>query len=220
VIKKSDVLAGLVTTPTEISVASGFTLSPAVVDDNSTNTLPILATWSSSSGTYKLFKISGEPPVVPTLSDVGLPSVGIGNKWFSSTIEYNQAPQLDMTDNTDGLDDGDHRMANCVLKNGKLWAVHNTWSTNTGLFNAAAVFRGVVRWLSINPNTAAINEWGKIEDTGYNQYGNLQCTHQQLFLSEHSGKQQRRRDDRIWTPFTQHLSHGFLYNSQKWRSKF
>lgn len=171
VIKKSDVLAGSATTPTEISVASGFTLSPAVVDDNSTNTVPIFATWASSTGTYKLWRISGEPPAVPTLSDVGLPSVGAGNSWFNYTWFYNQAPQMDMTSISNGLDDGDHRMANCVLKNGKLWAVHNTWSTNTGLYNSTSVFRGVVRWISIDPNTATINEWGKIEDTGITNMG-------------------------------------------------
>lgn len=171
VIKKSDVLAGLATTPTEISVATGFTLSPAVVGDNSTNTVPIIATWDNSTGTYKLLKISGEPPSVPTLSDVGFPSVGSGNSWFNYTWYYNQAPQQGMTTRTNGIDDGDHRMANCVLKNGKLWAVHNTWSSNTGLFNSAAVYRGVLRWLSINPNTAAINEWGKIEDTGITNMG-------------------------------------------------
>ncbi|MCP9769563.1 hypothetical protein EGI22_16800 [Lacihabitans sp. LS3-19] len=165
VIKKSDILAGLSTTPTEISVTSGFTISPAVVADNTTNTVPLICTWSSSSGLYKVFKISGVPPAVPTLSDVGLPSVGSGNSWSGYTPNYNQAPQLGMTSATNGMDDGDHRMSNAVLKGGKLWAVHNTWSISSG------VYRGVVRWLSINPTTAAINEWGKIEDTGITNMG-------------------------------------------------
>ncbi len=165
VIKKSDVLAGIASTPTEISVASGFTISPAVVADNTTTTIPLICTWDNSSGLYKVFKISGVPPAVPTLSDVGFPSVGAVNSWSGYTPSYNQAPQLGMTDEFNGMDDGDHRMSNAVLKGGKFWAVHNSWSISSG------IYRGVVRWLSINPTTAAINEWGKIEDTGITNMG-------------------------------------------------
>lgn len=165
VIKKSDVLAGLASTPTEISVAQGFTLSPAVVADNTTATVPLICTWNNSSGFYKVFQISGVPPAIPTLSDIGFPGVGSVNGWDYSTLGYNQAPQLGMTNVSDGMDDGDHRMSNAVLKNGKLWAVHNSWSQSSG------VYRGVVRWLSINPTTAVINEWGKIEDTGITNMG-------------------------------------------------
>lgn len=165
VIKKSDVLAGIATTPTEISVTPGFTISPAVVADNTTTTIPLICTWNNTTGQYKVFQISGVPPAVPTLSDVGFPSVGTGNSWSEYTPSYNQAPQLEMTDEFNGMDDGDHRMSNAVLKGGKLWAVHNSWSISSG------IFRGVVRWLSINPTTAAINEWGKIEDTGITNMG-------------------------------------------------
>lgn len=171
VIKKSDILAGTVTTPTEISVAQGFTIAPAVVADNTTTTVPLMCTWNNTTGTYKLFRINGVPPTTPTLTDVGFPSVGSANKWFAYTWNWNQAPQLGMTSISNGMDDGDHRMANLVLRNGKLWATHNTFSTNTGTESSTAVYRGVVRWLSINPSTAAINEWGKIEDTGITNMG-------------------------------------------------
>jgi hypothetical protein len=171
VIKKSDILAGLSTTPTEISVNQLSTLSPAVVADNTTTNVPIMTHWNYTTGTYKLMKISGVPPSVPTLSDVGYPSVGAGNKWFTGTWDYNQAPQQGMTSRTDGMDDGDHRMANSVLINGKLWTVHCSWSTNTGTESSTAVYMGILRWLSINPSTAAINEWGKIEDLNLTNMG-------------------------------------------------
>jgi hypothetical protein len=169
VIKKSDVLAGLASTPTEISVGPnlGFTFSPAVVEDNTTAFCPIVTNWNNTTGTYKVLKISGVPPAVPTLSDVGFPSVGAGNSWLSYIPAYNQAPQLGMLNATDGMDDGDHRIANSVFRNGKLWTVHSTWSVSSG------IYRGVIRWLSINPNTAAINEWGKMEDTGITNMGSF-----------------------------------------------
>ncbi|MEZ4901170.1 MAG: hypothetical protein R2822_05110 [Spirosomataceae bacterium] len=171
VINKADMLSGAAITPTEIPVAQGFTIAPAVVADNTTTYVPLMCVWNNTVGTYKVFQISGVPPAAPTLSDVGFPSVGLANRWFSYTFSYNQAPQLGMTSRTNGMDDGDDRMGNLVLRNGKLWATHNTFSTNTGSESVSAIYRGVIRWLSVNPTTAAINEWGKIEDTAITNMG-------------------------------------------------
>jgi hypothetical protein len=174
VVKISDVINGLVTTPNEISFAgsgSGFTVSPAVVDDNTTDYVPLITNWNYTTGTYKLLKITGVPPAAPVLSDVGFPSVGSANAWTYAMYHQNESPQKDMTSRTNGVSSNDHRMSNAVLKNGKLWAVHPAFFSSTGTRSSAATYRGAAQWLSINPNTAAINEWGKVIDNNTTDMG-------------------------------------------------
>ncbi len=174
VIKKSDVLSGLATSVNEIAFAnssSGFTVAPAVVADNTTNYIPLMSNWNNGLGAYKLFKITGVPPSAPSLSDVGFPILGAANGWLGGTYYYNQAPQMDMTSRTNGVDDGDHRMCNLVLKNGNLWAVHTAFFSSSGGYGPTDTYRGAVQWLNVNPNTAAINEWGRIIDNGTTNMG-------------------------------------------------
>ena len=167
VIKKSEALAGSNVTNYIHSFGGndqGFSISPAVVADNTTAFIPLLSVWDNTSGTYKLWNITNSTGGAPVLNPISYPSLGSANGFHFYTYWVNQAPQMGMTTYYNGIDDGDIRMCNLVLRNGKLWAVHTAFLSTTGNFGPNDVFRGAAQWLNLNPNTGAINDWGKIAD--------------------------------------------------------
>ncbi len=171
-IKKSDVISGLATAPTVFSLSNGeFTLAPAVVDDNTTASIPFLSNWSNTTGTYRLYNLTGVPPSVPVMTHTAFPSIGSGNGWtWGNPYNNNWAPQMGMSSRTNGVNPGDHRIGNLVLKNGKLWATHMVVFTNAG-GGSTDVYRGAVQWLNMNPATGSISEWGRIIDNGTTSMG-------------------------------------------------
>jgi hypothetical protein len=134
-------LSGVATTPTEIN-PSGSTLSPAIVDDNTTGYIPLICSWNSGSGTYKLFRISG-PSATPVLSDIGFPSVGSASGWLFRSNISNDGPQKDMTSQTDGLAANDSRMGQSLLKNGKFWVAHTAFLSS--VVSGTTIYRGAAQ---------------------------------------------------------------------------
>lgn len=170
VIKKSDILAGLATTPTEFS-PSASTISPAIVDDNTTDFIPLVSRWNSAAGTIRVAKLSGTPPAAPTFTDIGYPTVGSGNGWSNGFGNGNFGPQKDMTSATNGLAPGDTRMCQSVYKNGEFWAIHIAFLSQ--VVSGSTVQRGAVQWFNLDPNAATITEWGRIDDPNTTNLGSF-----------------------------------------------
>lgn len=170
VIKKTDILAGLATTPYEFS-PSASTISPAVVDDNTTDFIPLVSRWNSAAGTIRVAKLTGTPPAAPTFTDIGFPSVGSGNGWSNGFGNGNFGPQKDMTSATNGLAPGDTRMCQSVYKNGKFWAIHIAFLSQ--VVSGNTVQRGAVQWFNLDPNAATITEWGRIDDPNTTNLGSF-----------------------------------------------
>ncbi len=122
----ADLMAGLTTTATKISMSSSFTICPAVTHDANQPSVFCLETWSGTNGQLNLWKISG-PVSTPTMTHIAYPASPTHWKRNGGSSDF--GPQSTITNKIDLGDDRIHRV---VYRNGKLWTSHNAFLPATG----------------------------------------------------------------------------------------
>jgi hypothetical protein len=153
--------------PTVINrpVAEGGVICPAITLDNSQNTEYMLSNWNGNSGGngyLRIFTITGTPaaPVYTMtmlLPNVASPWATLPNATGADFAPQNTVAQL--------IQNNDARMQDVVFQNGSLWCAQ------AAFLPAAAPTRSAVQWWQINPTTAAVQQFGRVDDaTGTNFY--------------------------------------------------
>ena len=176
------------------ALGCGFTMAPAITEDNTTDTLYLAEDWDSTSGQLRLSKITGTPST-PSIT-VGTQFPQAANSWrfdaprisnrttatTSGTITSSGGymPQRQQSANlTSGtrVMANDSRVQNSVFRNGKLWCAHTVMLAATtqaagttigGSGNPVDTHSGI-QWWSIDPTnesggTVAPLQIGRIED--------------------------------------------------------
>jgi hypothetical protein len=138
--------------------SEGFTICPAVTLDSSMATEFLVSNWNGNSGGngfVRLYTITGTPaaPVYATTTlfpNVALPWASSPNATGADFAPQSGAAQL--------IQNNDSRMQNVVFQNGSLWCAQSAY------LPAAAPTRSAVQWWQINPTTAAVQQFGRVDD--------------------------------------------------------
>jgi hypothetical protein len=165
----------------ETELACGFTMTPAITEDNTTETLYLNEDWDSTAGQLRLSKITGTP-AAPVLT-IGTQFPQSPNSWrFNAPIIGTsggymlQRQQNIYAISGNRITANDSRIQNSVLRNGSLWSVHHvmlpTVPTAAGVSASTAANpdnHTGVQWWQINPTieTGAAEppiQRGRIED--------------------------------------------------------
>jgi hypothetical protein len=168
----------------ETEVACGFTMAPAITEDNTTDTEYMVEDWDNVAGQLRLSKLTGTPSA--PLITVGTQFPQSPNSWQFNAARITTAgtqsggylPQRQLAANlTSGtrIMANDSRIQNCVLRNGKLWTTHTVMlastptAAGTGFGAANPDNHSGVQWWQIDPtietglSTAPLQR-GRIED--------------------------------------------------------
>jgi hypothetical protein len=158
----------------------GFTMAPAVVEDNVTEGAYLVEDWDPTAGQLRVSKLTGTPSA-PTLT-VGTQFPQSPYSWRTDASRLNSSggylPQRNQSTNTSfsqRIMANDSRVQNAVYRNGSVWAVHTVMvaATNTaagtGFGAANPDIRSVIQWWQIDPTvetqtSAAPIQRGRIED--------------------------------------------------------
>lgn len=137
--------------------AQGGTICPAVTLDNSMGTEYLVMDWNGNSGGngyVRIHTITGTPSL-PVYTITGLlPSVN--QPWgYSSPGYLDFAPQAGTAAK---IATNDSRMQNAVYQAGSLWFAQ------TAFLPAAAPTHAAVQWWQINPATASVQQFGRVND--------------------------------------------------------
>ncbi|MEA2572341.1 MAG: hypothetical protein QOI24_4342 [Acidobacteriota bacterium] len=162
----------------ETELACGFTMAPAITEDNTTDTVYLVEDWDSTAGQLRLSKITGTPSTPAITVGTQFPqsanawrfdAVRISNKTTATTngttvtSSGGYMPQRQQSANlTSGtrVMANDSRVQNAVLRNGKLWCAH------TVMLSATAQAAGVTIGGSGNPiDTHSGVQWWQIDPT-------------------------------------------------------
>lgn len=148
----------------ELELACGFTMAPAVTEDNTANTEYLVEDWDSVLGQLRISTITGTA-AAPVLT-IATQFPQSTNSWQSSAgitpagsggymLQRQQAAYL-----TSGTRPAanDSRIQNAVFRNGSLWAAHTVMLSTTPL--AAGAGTSVA-----NPHNHAGIQWWEIDPT-------------------------------------------------------
>jgi hypothetical protein len=138
--------------------SEGFTICPAVTLDSSMAIEYLVSNWNGSSGGngyVRLYTITGTPAapvytVTALLPNVALPWASSPNATGADFAPQSGAAQL--------IQNNDSRMQNVVFQNGSLWCAQSAY------LPVAAPTRSAVQWWQINPTTAAVQQFGRVDD--------------------------------------------------------
>jgi len=182
----------------ESELGCGFTMAPAITEDDTTDTEYLVEDWDSTAGQLRLSKITGTPSA-PSLT-VGTQFPQSANSWrfdaarigtannCGGTCSGGYMPQRQQSANLPSgsrIAANDSRIQNSVLRNGKLWAAHTVMlsasaqaagTTIGGTGNPADNHSGI-QWWQIDPTneTAASTpplQRGRLEDATANNCHN------------------------------------------------
>jgi hypothetical protein len=168
----------------ETEVACGFTMAPAITEDNTTDTEYMVEDWDNVAGQLRLSKLTGTPSA--PLITVGTQFPQSPNSWQFNAARITTAgtqsggylPQRQLAANlTSGtrIMANDSRIQNSVLRNGKLWTTHTVMlastptAAGTGFSAANPDNHSGIQWWQIDPtietglSTAPLQR-GRIED--------------------------------------------------------
>jgi hypothetical protein len=184
------------TAPFETKLGCGFTMAPALVEDNTTEIVHLIEDWNSTAGQLRMSKITGTP-AVPVLT-VGTQFPQSPNSWrfnaarigttnnCGGTCSGGYAPQRQQSANLVSgtrLMTNDSRIQNVVFRNGSLWTTHTIMVASaptpagTGFGLANPDNHSAVQWWQIDPtietgvSTPPIQR-GRIEDPAANNCHN------------------------------------------------
>ncbi|HJQ22516.1 MAG TPA: HYR domain-containing protein [Blastocatellia bacterium] len=159
--------------PFDGALGCGFTMAPAITEDNTTDTEYLVEDWDSTAGQLRLTKITGTPsaPVLTVGTQFPQSSeswrfdaarIGTANN-CGGTCSGGYIPQRQQSANLPSgsrIAGNDSRIQNSVLRNGKLWTVHHV------MVAAASQPAGTTIGGSGNPvdNHTAI-QWWQIDPT-------------------------------------------------------
>jgi hypothetical protein len=155
------------TSPFESKLGCGFTMAPAITEDNTTDTEYLVEDWDATAGQLRLSKITGTPSA-PVLT-VGTQFPQSSNSWrfnaaritTNSTQTGGYVPQRQQSANLVSgtrIMANDSRMQNSVLRNGTLWCTHTVMLASTP--TAAGTGFGTT-----NPDNHSAIQWWQIDPT-------------------------------------------------------
>ncbi|MDQ2938257.1 MAG: hypothetical protein M3R67_12240, partial [Acidobacteriota bacterium] len=136
----------------------GFTICPAVTLDNAMGTEFLVSNWNGNSGGngfVRIYTITGTAAapvytVTMLFPNVAQPWASGPNATGADFAPQSGAAQL--------IQNNDARMQNVVFQNGSLWCAQ------AAFLPAAAPTRSAVQWWQINPTTAAVQQFGRVDD--------------------------------------------------------
>ena len=145
----------------------GFTMVPAITEDNTTATLYLAEDWDSTAAQLRLSSITGTP-AAPVLT-VGYQFAQAPNSWrFDAPIIGTSGGYLlQRQQNVYALSGNrvtanDSRIQNTVLRNGSLWAVHHV------MLPTVPTPAGAPASTAANPDNHSAVQWWEIDPTVVN----------------------------------------------------
>ncbi|HWN10682.1 MAG TPA: DUF4214 domain-containing protein [Pyrinomonadaceae bacterium] len=149
----------------DTDLGCGFTMSPAVTEDNTTTTEYLVEDWFSSAGQLRLSKVTGTPAAPVLTVDTQLPQAP--NSWrFNATIIGTtggyvlQRQQNIYAISGNRITANDSRLGSApVFRNGTLWATHHVM---LGLTPSPA---GTAIGTAANPDVRTAVQWWEIDPT-------------------------------------------------------
>ena len=121
---------------TRVILSSSFSICPALTYDPVEPNLFAIETSSGSSGTIRLWKISGATGT-PTMSSVGYPATT--THWRGSGSSTDVGTQVGSTYK---VNIGDDRITNVIFRNHKLWCSHTAFLPSSG----TTTHSGIMWW--------------------------------------------------------------------------
>jgi hypothetical protein len=148
----------------QLELACGFTMAPAITEDNTTDTEYLVEDWDNVAAQLRLSKITGTA-AVPVLT-VGTQFPQSTNSWrFGAGITPSgsggyllQRQQAAYLTSSNRPAANDSRIQNAVYRNGSLWATHTVMLSTTPL--AAGTDTSTA-----NPHNHAGIQWWEIDPT-------------------------------------------------------
>jgi hypothetical protein len=150
------------TAPFESKLGCGFTMAPAITEDNTTDTDYMVEDWDNIGGQLRLTKITGTPSNPVLTVGTQFPQSPLSWQFNAARIGTTggYAPQRQQSANlTSGtrIMTNDSRIQNAVLRNGTLWTTHTVMLAQTPT-PAGTAFgttnpdtHSAVQWWAINP---------------------------------------------------------------------
>jgi hypothetical protein len=150
--------------PFETQLGCGFTMSPTVVEDNTTETVYLVEDWDSIAGQLRVSKVTGTPDA---------PVLTVGTQFPQSTENWRfnagrigttggyvpQRDQINYAVSTGSrIMANDSRINNAVLRNGSLWTSHHV------MVGAAPAPPGTP-YNTANPDIKTAAQWWQINPT-------------------------------------------------------
>ncbi|HUR79633.1 MAG TPA: IPT/TIG domain-containing protein [Thermoanaerobaculia bacterium] len=178
----------------ETELGCGFTMAPAITEDNTTDTEYLVEDWDSQFGQLRVSKITGTPSAPVIASGTQFPQSA--NSWRFNASRISNAntiapggtvtssggyiPQRQQSAHLVSgtrIAGNDSRIQNAVLRNGKLWAAHTVMLSATAQAAGTAIGSAAIpdthsgiQWWQIDPsiedsvNSTAPLQRGRIED--------------------------------------------------------
>jgi len=142
----------------------GFSMAPAITEDNTTEPLYLTEDWDSTAGQLRLTRINGTP-AAPVLT-VGYQFPQSVNSWrFDARIIGTsggyalQRQQNIYAISGNRVTANDARIQNAVLRNGSLWTVHHV------MLPTVATLAGAPASTAANPDNHTAVQWWEIDPT-------------------------------------------------------
>ena len=149
--------------PFDSILGCGFTMAPAITEDNTTDTEYLVEDWDSTAGQLRLSKITGTP-AAPVIT-VGTQFPQSANSWrFNAarlSVSGGYIPQRQQSANAPSsqrIMANDSRVQNSVLRNGKLWCAHTIMVATTPTLAGTGFGAG-------NPDNHSGIQWWQIDPT-------------------------------------------------------
>ncbi|MFI4962877.1 MAG: hypothetical protein ACHP6H_03365, partial [Legionellales bacterium] len=143
---------------TKISQSPSSSIAPAVTYDPTEPNLFAIENWSGTSGTLRLWKISGAVGS-PVMTSVGYPTSSQHWKTTGSGgFNGNFAPEAGGTSTTDHVNIGDDRITRVMYRNHTLWCSYTAFLPATG-----TATRSSIMWWQIDTNANPL-QIGLIDD--------------------------------------------------------
>ncbi|HEX7175187.1 MAG TPA: lamin tail domain-containing protein [Pyrinomonadaceae bacterium] len=147
-----------------VELGCGFTMTPAITEDNTTSTLYLAEDWDSTAAQLRLSKLTGTP-AAPVLT-VGTQFPQSANSWrFDAPIIGTSGGYLlQRQQNIYALSGNrvtanDSRIQNAVLRNGTLWATHHV------MLPTVPTAAGAPASTVANPDNHTAVQWWEIDPT-------------------------------------------------------
>jgi hypothetical protein len=138
--------------------AEGGVICPAITLDNSQNTEFMVSNWNGNSGGngfLRIFTITGTAAAPIYTMTMLFPNVASPWATLPNLTGADFAPQNTVTQR---IQNNDARMQDVVFQNGSLWCAQ------AAFLPAAAATHSAVQWWQVNPTTAAVLQFGRVED--------------------------------------------------------
>ena len=148
----------------ETNLGCGFTMVPAVSEDNTSDTVYIVEDWDSAAGQLRMSKVTGTP-AAPVLT-VGTQFPQSANSWrFNASRIGTTGGYVPQRQQSAYLVSGtrimanDSRIQNAVFRNGSLWTTH------TVMLAATPTLAGIGVGGTANPDIRSAVQWWQIDPT-------------------------------------------------------